>query len=44
MVVVGVEELDLLVRLGTGEVAGDGGMHEQEEVKSRGPCKKEHNS
>lgn len=33
MVVVGVEELDLLVRLWTGEIAGDGRMHEQEEIE-----------
>lgn len=28
VVVIGVEELDFLVRLRTGEVTGDGGMHE----------------
>lgn len=33
VVVVGVEELDLLVRLWTGEIAGDGRMHEQEEIE-----------
>lgn len=33
VVVVGVEELDLLVRLWTGEIAGDGRMHEQEKIE-----------
>ncbi len=28
VVVIGVEELDLLISLWTGKVTGDGGMHE----------------
>ena len=44
MVVVGVEELDLLISLRTGEVTGDGGMHEQEEIKCCRSWKKGHNS
>lgn len=28
VVVIGIEELDLLISLWTGEVTGDGGMHE----------------
>ena len=34
VVVVGVEELHFLVRLGAGEVTGDGGMHQEEQIKS----------
>lgn len=33
VVVVGVEELDLLVSLWTGKVTGYGGVHEQEKIK-----------
>lgn len=44
VVVVGVKELDLLVCFWTGEVTGDGGMHEQEEIKCRCSWKKGHNS
>ena len=36
MVVVGVEELHLLKGFGAGEAAGDGGMHEEEEVERCG--------
>lgn len=44
VVIIGIEELDLLISLGTGKVTGDGGMHEQEEIKSRRSWKKGHNS
>lgn len=37
VVVVGIEELDLLVSLWTGEVTGYEGMHEQKEIKSCRP-------
>ena len=44
VVVVGIEELDLLISLWTGEVTGYGGMHEQEEIKCCRSWKKGHYS
>lgn len=44
VVVIGVEELHLLISLWTGEVTGDGGMHEEEEIQCCRPWKKGHNS
>ena len=38
VVAVGVEELDLFVGLWAGQVAGDGRMHQQEQVQRCGPC------
>lgn len=40
VVVVGVEELHLLEGLGAGETAGDGRMHQEEEVECRSACVK----
>lgn len=44
LVVVGVKKLDFLISLWAGEITGDGGMHEQEEIKCCRSWKKGHNS
>lgn len=40
VVVVAVEELNFLKRLGAGQAAGHGGVHEEEEAEGRGPWRR----
>lgn len=40
VVVVAVEELNFLERLGAGQAAGHGGVHEEEEAEGRGPWRR----